>query len=83
MESHQAVTPAFVIGTILESLGGLLFMLVFIDFEIGSFHIRDYHPTLLYTIAVVSFLGGMALLIKDVMRKIAYLKAEQTKRGQK
>lgn len=77
MEKRQAVTPTFLIGTILESLGGLLFILVFIDFQIGAFHIRDYHPPLLYTIAALSFAIGMGLLIKDVMEKIAYLKSHR------
>lgn len=77
MERNQAVTPAFIIGTILESIGGLLFILVFIDFKFGAFHIRDYHPPLLYTMAALSFGIGMGLLIKDVMRKIAYLKSHQ------
>lgn len=76
MQKTPDITPAFIIGTLLESLSALLFILVFIDFQLGSFRIRDFSPPALYTIAAIGFAIGTGLVIKDVLQKIEFLKAQ-------
>lgn len=76
---RQAVTPAFIIGSVLESLSVLLFILVFQDISFGPFRFSQYSGVF-YTVSAIGFAIGVALLIKDIQTKIELIKAVRKKK---
>lgn len=60
-------TPSFIIGSILETLSLVLFVLVFNNSDIGSFALSAYPKPWLYTIATIGFAIGFALVLKNIL----------------